>query len=72
MFIKNVLALYGLLCVITSNRRSQFISNFWKKFCEIFKIDRKLLTIYYPQIDKLIERINLIIKIYFRVFVDWD
>ena len=35
-------------------------------------MDKRLLTAYYPQTDRLIERINLIIETYFRAFVDWD
>ena len=70
MFIENILALYEPLYIIILNRGSQFISNFWKKFYKIFKMDRKLLIVYYLQIDRLIKKINFIIKIYLRAFID--
>ena len=35
-------------------------------------MDRRLLTVYHPQTDRSTEKMNSIIKAYFRVFIDWD
>ena len=70
MFIENVLTLYGLLHIITSDKRFQFINDFWKRFYKILKMDRRLSTAYYPQIDRLAEKINSIIETYLRTFIN--
>ena len=70
MFIKNVLILHGFLNVIIFDRKSQFVSDFWKKFYKIINMNRRLLTTYYPQTNKMIERINSTMKVYLKIFID--
>ena len=72
MFIENVLALHRPPRAITSDRGPQFISDFWKRFCEILKIDRRLSTAYHPQTDGSTKRMNSTIEAYLRAFVNWN
>ena len=69
MFIQDILLLHRPPSAITSDKSLQFMSDFWKRFYKIIDMDRRLLTVYYPQTDRLIEKINLIIKAYLRIFV---
>ena len=70
MFIENILALHGLSHAITSDRGPQFVSDFWKRFCEILKMDRRLSTAYHPQTDGSTERMNSTIEVYLRAFIN--
>ena len=72
MFIKNVLALHGSPNTIIFDKKPQFVNDFWKRFCKIININKRLLTVYYSQTDGVTERINLIIKAYFKTFINWD
>ena len=48
------------------------MSDFWKRFCKIIGMDRRLSTAYYLQTDGLTERMNLMIEAYLRAFVEWE
>ncbi len=39
--------------------------------CKILKINIKLLTTYYFEIDNQIKRINAVIKHYFQIFINY-
>ena len=70
MFIENVLILHRPPHAITSNKEPQFVSDFWKRFYKILKMDKRLSITYHPQTDKSTEKINLIIKTYLRAFIN--
>ena len=72
MFIQDILLLHKFSSVIIFDRNPQFVSNFWKRFYKIININKRLLTAYHLQTDRLIEKINLIVKAYFRAFVEWE
>ena len=70
MFIENILILHKSSNIIIFNKKPQFINDFWERFCKIIDINKRFLMIYYLQIDKMTERMNLTIKTYFRIFVN--
>jgi transposase InsO family protein len=69
--LRNVVAYYWLPNAITSDRGSQFVSVLWTRLCEILKINRRLLTAFYPQTDGSIERMNSVWEAYIRAFISW-
>ena len=71
VFYINVWKLHEIFEVFVSNRGTQFTSNVWDLLCKNLKIDAKLFTVYYPQIDDQIERVNDVMKHYLRVFVNY-
>ncbi len=50
---------------------TQFIFNVWKHMCKMLKINAKLLTMYHFEINDQIKRINVIMKHYLQVFVNY-
>ena len=58
--------------MIVSDWGSQFISEFWVRFCEIFNIQCWLFTVFHPQTDGAIERMNSIIESMLRAFSNWN
>jgi len=62
---------HGLLEFFMSDWDTQFIFNVWKHMCKMLKIDAKLSTTYHSEIDDQIERINAVMKHYFRAFVNY-
>ena len=71
-FIKNVFSLHGAPLVIVSDQGSQFISEFWARFCETLNIQHQLSTVFHPQTDRFTERMNSVIKSMLRAFSNWD
>jgi len=62
---------HNLLEFFMSDQDTQFIFNVWKHMCKMLKIDIKLSTIYYSEIDDQIEKFNVIMKHYLWVFVNY-
>ncbi|OWZ19856.1 Reverse transcriptase-RNase H-integrase [Phytophthora megakarya] len=74
---QDIFRLHGLPNVILSDRDSKFTSLFWKKLCELFKVEQKLTTAFRPQSDGVTERLNQTLENYLRAFSnadsdDWD
>ena len=57
---------------IVSNRKSQFISHFWKRLCERIETNFKLFTAWHSETDDLTERANQILKHYLRTYVNFN
>ena len=53
------------------DRNTQFIFDVWEHLCKILKIDVKLFIAYHSKIDDQIERVNVVMKYYFRAFVNY-
>ena len=53
------------------DRDTQFIFDVWEHICKMLKIDVKLFIAYHFEIDNQIERVNVVMKHYFRVFVNY-
>ena len=62
---------HDLLKFFMFNRDTQFIFNIWKHMCKMLKIDAKLSTTYYSEIDDQIEKINAVMKHYLQVFINY-
>jgi transposase InsO family protein len=67
---------HGLPTAITSDRGSQFVSDFWRIVCERLQIQRRLSTAFHPQSDGSTERANQEVERVLRVFTcytqdDW-
>ena len=71
-FIKNVFSFHKASSAIVLNQSSQFISEFWTKFCKTLNIQHQLFTTFHLQINRFTERINSVIKLMLRVFSNWN
>ena len=58
VILDRVIRYHGILKSITSDRDKIFKSNFWKILMVEIRMKIKLLTVYYSQMDKQIERMN--------------
>jgi hypothetical protein len=58
LYIKHIYRYYRSLESVVSDQGPQFISHFWKEFCQILEIKLKLSTAFYPQTDKQTEIMN--------------
>jgi len=52
------------------NRGAQFAIGMMRELNQILEIDTKLSTVYHPQIDSQIKRINQELEQYLRMFID--
>ncbi len=62
---------HDLLEFFMSDQDTQFIFNVWKHMCKMLKIDAKLSMIYHFEINDQIEKINVIMKHYLQVFINY-
>jgi hypothetical protein len=51
MYITYIYRWRGVLKLIITDKNSQFVFQFWDKFCNILNIKIKLSTAYHPQTD---------------------
>ncbi|KAI0993417.1 hypothetical protein K3495_g14767 [Podosphaera aphanis] len=75
VFIDRYYRYHGFPKFLTSDRGSDWLSHFWKTFCEIVGITQRLTTAYHPQ-SNASERANQEMYKYLRVFTcyaqdDW-
>ncbi|KAJ5396746.1 Retrovirus polyprotein [Penicillium cosmopolitanum] len=71
LFVGHVYRWVGLPESIVSDRGGQFVSEFWKEFCRILGIDRRLSTAYHPQTDEQSEIGNQYMAQRLRPFVNY-
>ena len=55
---------------IIPERGPQFIAGLIQELNQILEIKRKMLTVFYPQTDRQIERVNQELEQYLRMFID--
>lgn len=72
MFLWNVFKLHGLPETIISDRRTQFVTKFWKHLCKRLQIQAKLLTAYHLETDGQTERFNAVMEQYLRCYVAYQ
>ncbi|KAM4060563.1 reverse transcriptase (RNA-dependent DNA polymerase) [Hirsutella rhossiliensis] len=60
---------HGMPRSIVSDRGSNWLSRFWKRFCRLAGVTQKLSTAYHPQTDGGPERMNQEIEAYLRAYV---
>ncbi|KAF7566197.1 hypothetical protein PtrM4_145170 [Pyrenophora tritici-repentis] len=70
-FITYVVAYHWIPDAITSDRGTQFVSVFWRRLCEILRINRRISTAFHPQTDGATERMNSTWETYMKAFVNW-
>ena len=70
MFKDNVWKLHGLPESIISDRGLQFVAGIIRELNRILRIESKLLTVFHPQTDGQIERVNQELEQYLRMFID--
>lgn len=58
IFLRSFVRRHGFPSAITSDRGSQFVGAWWKRFCELLRITRRLSTSHHPQTDGSTERMN--------------
>ena len=62
---------HDLLEFFVFNKNIQFIFDVWNYLCQMLKIDVKLFIAYHFEIDNQTKRFNIVMKHYFRVFVNY-
>jgi len=76
IFAKEIWKNHGLPTDIVSDRDSRFTSEVWREFLKILDIRPRMSTVFHPQTDGQMERLNQTIEAYLRDFVgheqdDW-
>ena len=77
LFVDRYVPYHWIPHAITSDRGTQFVNGFWKRLCELLKIDRRLSTAHHPQTDGATERRNQEVETFLRTFAsyhqsDWE
>ena len=62
---------HDLLEFFVFNKNTQFIFDIWNHLCQMLKIDVKLFIAYHFEINNQTKRFNVVMKHYFRVFVNY-
>ena len=65
-FLDQVYKLHGTLVEIASDRDPLFLSNFWKEFLKVLKVQQSLLSAHHPQSDGQTEVLNRCLESYLR------
>jgi len=71
LFRDNVWKLHGLSKSIILDRGPQFMAGLMRELNKILEIKSKMLTVFYPQTDGQIERVNQELEQYLRMFIDY-
>jgi len=70
LFRDNVWKLHGLPKSVVSDRGPQFAAELTKELKKMLEIETRLSTVFHPQTDRQMERMNQELKQYLRFFVD--
>ena len=70
LFRDNIWKLYGLPKSIISDRGLQFAARVMRELNAMLGIDSKLSTVFYPQTDGQMERMNQELEQYLRMFIN--
>jgi len=70
LFRDNMWKLHRLLESIILDKEPQFVAGLMRELNRMLGIKSKLLTVFYPQIDRQIERVNQELEQYLRMFVN--
>jgi len=71
LFKDNVWKLHRLPESIISDRGSQFAAELIRELNRTLEIESKLSTVFHPQTDGQIERVNQELEQYLRMFIDY-
>lgn len=65
-FLDHIYRFHGALIEVISDRDPVFISNFWKEFLKMIKVEQKRTSSYCPQMDGQSELLNQSLEAYLR------
>jgi hypothetical protein len=68
IFVQKIFKDFGAPAGITTDRGTQFTSNFWSTFCFLLGVRRRLSTAFRPQTDGQTERQNQTLEHYLRCY----
>jgi transposase InsO family protein len=71
-FVRSVYRYHGLPRAIVSDRGSQFVSDLWKRICQLLGIQRRLSTAFHPQTDGATERMNDNLEVLLRTYTTYS
>jgi hypothetical protein len=63
---------HGFPSAVTSDRGSNWTGRFWRKLCELTRIEQRLSTAFHPQTDGATERMNQEVLGYLRAFIAYS
>ena len=69
---KHVMWPHDILKTWVSDRNAWFINKFWKHLCWRLNIRHASMTVYHSQGDGQTERLNQSLKVYLRVYINWE
>lgn len=72
IFAREYWRLHGIPLDIVSDRDSRFTSHLWKDFLKLVGVKSRMSTAFHPQSDGQTERVNQILEIYLRAFVNYE
>ncbi|TDZ17375.1 Transposon Tf2-9 polyprotein [Colletotrichum orbiculare MAFF 240422] len=72
VFLRTIVSQHGLPQEIVSDRDKLFTSKFWKSLISQLGAKHRLSTAFHPQTDGQTERINQILEIYLRCYVNYQ
>jgi transposase InsO family protein len=72
LFVRHIFRYHGLPDSILSDRGSTFVSEFWRRLCQMLNIRAELSTSYHPQTNGLTERTNQTLESYLRAFCSYQ
>jgi hypothetical protein len=68
-FVQCYYRFYEFFKFITSNKRSNWVKDFWTKLCELVKIEQRFSIAFHSKTDEATERINQEVQAYFKAFI---
>jgi hypothetical protein len=72
IFVQKIFKDFGAPAGITTDRGTQFTSNFWSTFCFLLGVRRRLSTAFRPQTDGQTERQNQTLEHYLRCYCTYN
>ena len=72
IFMKKIIKLHDIFALVIIDRNTIFTSKFYFILIYCLKIKHKLSTIFYFQIDGQTKKLNVFMKQYFRVYVNFE
>ena len=70
LFVQKHAIYFGILEIIITDRDAIFISKYWQTILDSLGTKLKISTVYYPETDGQIERMNQIVQNYLRIYID--
>ena len=72
IFMKKIIKFHDIFASMIIDRNTIFISKFYFTLIYCLKIKHKLLTIFYFQINDQTKKLNVFMKQYFRIYVNFE